>query len=758
MIKDGDVVVGYEVSFPNGEGEYLPAVQVPAYISNPIIHFYSDAERQTEVTSLTGLSQETTLYFTVVGSFGSKPQMFAACEGNWTSSALTYDLSTDGTKYVTGSVKVKPTTAYVGDSTDGKLTLYVPYYGATGIGQISLSASASGNVQIMNMQILPKKADDTSATVTFQLDEGASAPFSDGEEKECEPLPVLVYDNYTITGRDNGFETVANFQGTPVSNSWLGKGTCKYNPTTKTYTQTIDIAINTDTKNSRAGAVVVFSPSGRELARFIVEQAACEATNPDKPVINDITINKLVPSGANSANCYIITAPGRYELPAYMGAYSNSELADNLLCKGTPDIVWNDNESNNKIEFYQGHLSQDKIIIDVNPTKDNGVVTGHGSSISPGNAVIALKDSKGDIQWSWHLWFCNSEVGLQNYGDDNYLMDRYLGASKTATDGLSLVSSYISLYWKDGLYYQSGRKDPFKVYETTTNNVTTYTYEHTAQTGASVDNSVKNPTYFYKDWSSESGWESTKGQHDPCPPGYRVPSADVWTKSKNEFNRITNANNWLFVYDYLILDAIVYPYAGHLNTQGKYQAISDGTERLPRAYKNRLPIVGGGTELLVPSSETQISNPTSNYPTPKKFDNIKYELINETRTADLLSAGGDEIAMGYKTKGVKITEYTVTEGVWEKNKYLSIWTAKYNNATTKTYTDDTGLTPKEREEILNAIQNYDVTVDNITNNWQDIIVDLFNGYQDEVVYSTSQNATSRACLVRCLAETPPTNN
>ena len=618
------------------------------------------------------------------------------------------------------------------------------------------------------MQILPKKAGETSATVTFQLDEGASAPFSDGEEKECEPLPVLVYDNYTITGRDNGFETAANFQGTPVSNSWLGKGTCKYNPTTKTYTQTIDIAINTDTE-SRAGAVVVFSPSGRELARFIVEQAACEATNPDKPVINDITINKLVPSRANSANCYIITAPGRYELPAYMGAYSNSELADNLLCKGTPDIVWNDNDSKNKIEFYQGHLSQDKIIIDVNPTKDaNGVVTGHGSSISPGNAVISINDANG-VQWSWHLWFCTSVPDTQKYAEEVYLMDRYLGATKTATDGISLVSSYISLYWKDGLYYQSGRKDPFKVYESVENKETKYSYEHTAVPIASDANITQHPTHFYTDWSSKTGWTATKGQHDPCPPGYKVPTESVWSKSDDEFTR-ANANDYLFLYNLAWEDAIVYAYNGLLGSDGKYQSGKFGLSGKERIYENRYDKVGDAIgvtnkkQISVPSTQpstkyTASYVDTDKYPKAKKFENIVYQLVEKTKEGNILASDNLQFCFGYKDKVINILSYDVTEVSWTSTGGLfgTKYYANYGNAKPQKIEGDK-LTQTEREEILNDIKNYDLFLDNLINaEWEDV-EDFFTGSKSKVIYQKSSNSGAEGNMIRCLAETPPAGN
>ena len=146
-----------------------------------------------------------------------------------------------------------------------------------------------------------------------------------------------------------------------------------------------------------------------------------------------------------------------------------------------------------------------------------------------------------------------------------------------------------------------------------------------------------------------------------------------------------------------------------------------------------------------------------------KIDNVKYELVDELRTANVLAAGNQEKSMGYKEKGVKITQYTVTEGVWDASGKGTLlnpykWVANYKGATSRTVIGDSELTQKEKENLLDNIQNYDVTIDNIASNWRDLITDLFNGYQNQVVYSESANTTSKACVIRCVAETPPTGN
>ena len=243
----------------------------------------------------------------------------------------------------------------------------------------------------------------------------------------------------------------------------------------------------------------------------------------------------------------------------------------------------------------------------------------------------------------------------------------------------------------------------------------------------SEESARANPTAFDSSWVApeQDNWDSAnKSKYDPCPPGYKVPVSDVWSKPSDKFTRIINANNWLFVYEFLQLDAIVYPYSGHIDTNGDYVTGNAGTGREPRTYKHRINVIGSATEILVPSNQPTssltplYSDPTTTYAKPKKFDNVKYELVDELRTANVLAAGNQEKSMGYKEKGVKITQYTVTEGVWDasgKGTFLNPykWVANYKGATSRTVIGDSELTPKEKEDLLYNIQNYDVTIDNI---------------------------------------------
>lgn len=134
----------------------------------------------------------------------------------------------------------------------------------------------------------------------------------------------------------------------------------------------------------------------------------------------------------NTANCYIVNAAGTYEFPLVYGngvkngysnvkAYTTSVEGNNVLkrftnhlgkgitdpyiyynagCEpATAELVWED--TNDLIQEVK--LSDNKEML-VFKTADKG-------SISVGNAVVAVKDAKGQIMWSWHIWITDFESG-----------------------------------------------------------------------------------------------------------------------------------------------------------------------------------------------------------------------------------------------------------------------------------------------------------------------------------------------------------
>ena len=140
-----------------------------------------------------------------------------------------------------------------------------------------------------------------------------------------------------------------------------------------------------------------------------------------------------------------------------------------------------------------------------------------------GNALIAAKDAKGVILWSWHIWLTETPVD-QQYTETGYMMDRNLGATSAGPGKTGTV----------GLWYQWGRKDPFMAPQevgSTTMAMSTIS-KWTSQTDQiTIDESIKSPTllvYNYE-WAKDGTnyrWGDGKNKtiYDPCPAGYYIPA------------------------------------------------------------------------------------------------------------------------------------------------------------------------------------------------------------------------------------------
>lgn len=134
--------------------------------------------------------------------------------------------------------------------------------------------------------------------------------------------------------------------------------------------------------------------------------------------------------GGETANCYMIDSPGYYSLPLVYGNGRDASGAENKSAftitteTHDPGLLYFVDHNNNRIETsdIKNHLAaacgsvpeeafilwQDSpgLIDNVTLDSQNGRITFHVSrhTFSQGNAVIALRDSKGDIVWNWHIW------------------------------------------------------------------------------------------------------------------------------------------------------------------------------------------------------------------------------------------------------------------------------------------------------------------------------------------------------------------
>ena len=215
-------------------------------------------------------------------------------------------------------------------------------------------------------------------------------------------------------------------------------------------------------------------------------------------------------AGKQTANCYVVDAPGYYKFPLVYGNARNADNSANTDAYGTTTfvdhqgvqitspyiyatnsganvphdagIVWQDAPS--LITPSSVKLTADKHYIEFEINKNN---------ICEGNSVLAVRDADNNIMWSWHIWvtdrdldnpievvndpsvagaltsyvmvvplgWCDDEVRIFDKRTINVKVKQTESGGKTGSfsfDQLSADSTFTLGY--NALYYQWGRKDP----------------------------------------------------------------------------------------------------------------------------------------------------------------------------------------------------------------------------------------------------------------------------------------------------------
>lgn len=242
---------------------------------------------------------------------------------------------------------------------------------------------------------------------------------------------------------------------------------------------------------------------------------------------------------SGTANCYLVSAPGTYYIPLVKGK-TKTKIED----VSSVAILW---------ESFGSDVQPNVGDVLNSVALENGMIKYTTPSVlNNGNALIAAYNSKGKIVWSWHIWICenyvpedrmckivdNDNLSFDFYSrDDNYFMDRNVGAT-SATPGV--LSSL-------GLYYEWGRKDPFigpiatngdrlemaKIAGKPFGVVTSNQYVGT------VEYAIENPTTIIETGYNTSGdwfylarmtsfWGADIALYDPCPEGWTVPTIYAW--------------------------------------------------------------------------------------------------------------------------------------------------------------------------------------------------------------------------------------
>ena len=254
--------------------------------------------------------------------------------------------------------------------------------------------------------------------------------------------------------------------------------------------------------------------------------------------------------GGETANCYMVDAPGTYKLPLVYGNAMNNSTAyqgffdykNNKIT--SPDIsgvkdcilVWSD-------AFYlfkNVHLSNDGKFLIFTLDKDY---------MQQANAIVAARDVNGTIMWSWHIWVTDHKNDIENncYEVDDWensnqkyhLMPYNLGwvdgkmvyynqrdlvfdFKQDITDTpakLNVTQEGVEYDYMDGgsTYYQWGRKDPIVALKNrdesnsirpheTSDSKYEYKFESAGET--TIGKAIQNPNIYYvgTPWLNNGGF------------------------------------------------------------------------------------------------------------------------------------------------------------------------------------------------------------------------------------------------------------
>lgn len=264
----------------------------------------------------------------------------------------------------------------------------------------------------------------------------------------------------------------------------------------------------------------------------------------------------------NTANSYLISAPGYYKIPLVYGnaikngskntkSYQTANSGEFILQKfkdhAGKDIaspyINVQNSSNPATQASIVWTDQSGIVdgLSVTNAGANSYVNFHvpADKIKNGNAVIAVKNASGTIMWSWHLWFDHSDVlntvACTNYQGYTYNFTKQtLGFAYRKWDGstydkkrmvkvkfeqtvgqktsgkqhatITIEQEPGSFKWISSTHYQFGRKDALPGIRNISDGSFNNEYNN-----MSVTNGIQHPETFY---SGGETWDERYNQYN----------------------------------------------------------------------------------------------------------------------------------------------------------------------------------------------------------------------------------------------------
>lgn len=261
-----------------------------------------------------------------------------------------------------------------------------------------------------------------------------------------------------------------------------------------------------------------------------------------------------------TANCYVVSAAGTYQLPlVYGNAIKNGNENSDAYQGGNFKDYQNNTINNSRITnadnavlvWSDGFFMFKDIHLDAG--KQNLVFTIDSNYMQQANAVLAVRDASNQIMWSWHIWVTERPVytkrhilqdlfngsntyelmqcnlgwvdGKMVYYNQRDLTFRFTQAGSGETDELKVRQEGETFDYKDvgSTYYQWGRKDPlvalknwdsyeYKDYRLHETGDPDYVYR--VETGSTtIGNAIQHPNVFYTRTPGVTDGNDWNGDH-----------------------------------------------------------------------------------------------------------------------------------------------------------------------------------------------------------------------------------------------------
>lgn len=242
-------------------------------------------------------------------------------------------------------------------------------------------------------------------------------------------------------------------------NSWSGRwtdGLLEPDPVGGVFAPAASAVADADKPQTQVGRLVLEEqPVFNDMREKLITKAAIDAgTFRGNGTVED---PYDLSQGGETANCYMVNKPGYYKIPLYYGNSRNNPSAYTCVDGRTePGMLYFVDHLNNRIE--NGKISlqlraggrdfQDAMVLwSDSPglidhvkllNEDYIVFRISPYTLSQGNAVIALRDNRGDIVWSWQIW--------ATHYDWSQTYEANVSATDPSTDGGDPVVKNYTFY------------------------------------------------------------------------------------------------------------------------------------------------------------------------------------------------------------------------------------------------------------------------------------------------------------------------